>query len=277
MAMFNQEPLIKSFFKTSAYELEKLNKGLTNDNYLITIDHQRFVLRIPKSDSAKIVNFVHEAKALELAKKADLDVNTLYYDPKTGIKITQYVDDLKTYSEYQGSDKLVRTAALMKRLHGLKTPIGYDFDPISRYRQYRSYVKKPLIEDAQASAIIDALKDLKYVPTLCHNDWVSGNIGFSQHKDVLIDYEYAGDNDPFFDVMSFITENDIPAEDRQTFYDAYFDHPLSPQEQHRLSVYEDFHNLLWCTWALMMFESREDRIYEMIAQDKLRQLKRKKG
>ena len=275
--MFNQDALIKNFFRTEVYEIEKLNKGLTNDNYLITVDHQRFILRVPKSDSSKIVNFAHEAKALDLVKKAELDVNTLYYNQETGIKITQFVDDLKTFNEYTGSDKLVRTAALMKRLHALQSPIGYAFDPISRYLQYRLYVKKPLIDDTQAALILDAVKNLSYVPTLCHNDWVPGNVGFSQHKDVLIDYEYAGDNDPFFDVMSFITENDIPLTDRKTFYDAYFGHPLSLDELHRLDVYEDLHNLLWCTWAVMMFESRNDQVYALIAQDKLRQLNRKKG
>jgi len=32
MTMFNQETLIKTFFKTDSYEVEKLNKALTNDN-----------------------------------------------------------------------------------------------------------------------------------------------------------------------------------------------------------------------------------------------------
>lgn len=270
--MFNQDELIRSFFKTSDYTVEKLNKGLTNDNYLITIDHQRFVLRVPRSDSAQIVNFIHEAKALELAKQAGLDVNTLLYDEKTGIKLTQYVDDLLTFNEYHGQDKVNRTAKLMKRLHDLKTPIGYDFDPISRYLQYRSYVKNPLIEDEWAHRIIEAVRGLSYTPTLCHNDWVPGNIGFSQHKDYLLDYEYAGDNDPFFDVMSFITENELSPSDRQAFLDAYFDHPLSLDDHARLAVYEDFHNLLWCTWAVMMSESRRDPIYDRIAQDKLKAL-----
>ena len=273
--MFNQDELIRSFFKGQDYTAEKLHKGLTNDNYLITVDHQRFVLRVPRSDAAQIVNFIHEAKALELAKQAGLDVNTLYYDEKTGIKLTQYVDDLLTYNEYQGSDKLRRTALLMRRLHDLKTPIGYDFDPISRYLQYRMYVKKPLIGEDQATRIIEGVKNLTYVPTLCHNDWVPGNIGFSQHKDYLLDYEYAGDNDPFFDVMSFITENDLSPSDRQIFLDAYFQHPLSLDEQARLNVYEDFHNLLWCTWAVMMSESRQDQVYDRIAQGKLRQLNSK--
>ncbi len=274
--MFDTDSLIRSLFKTTSYTQEKLNKGLTNDNYLITIDHQRFILRVPKSDSAQIVNFAHEAKALDLAKQADLDVNTLYYDQQTGIKITQYVDDLKTFDEVNSPDKLIRTAILMKRLHSLNQTIGYDFDPISRYRQYRSYVKKPLIDDHKAQSILDAVEQLSFKATLCHNDWVPGNIGFTQHKDYLIDYEYAGDNDPFFDVMSFITENDIAPSDRQTFYDAYFGHPLSSSERHHLTVYEDFHNLLWCTWALMMAESRNDQIYTLIAHQKLKQLDSKK-
>ncbi len=270
--MFNQDALIRSVFKTADYTVEKLNKGLTNDNYLITIDHQRFVLRVPRSDSAQIVNYVHEAKALELAKTAGLDVNTLYYDVQTGIKLTQYVDDLQTFNEYQGSDKLIRTAQLMRRLHGLMTPIGYNFDPVSRYLQYRSYVKKPLVEEHTAQRIVEAIQDLSYEPTLCHNDWVPGNIGFSQHKDYLLDYEYAGDNDPFFDVMSFITENDLSVKDKAAFLAAYFDHPLSLDEQTRLARYEDFHNLLWCTWAVMMSESRHDPVYERIAWDKLNAL-----
>lgn len=275
--MFQHDALIRSYFKADDYTIQKLNKGLTNDNYLITVGNQRFVIRIPKNDAAQIVNFAHEAKALKLVKAADLDVDTLYYDQKTGIKITRYVDDLKTFDEYQGSDKIQRTALLMKRLHGLKQTIGYAFDPVARCLQYARHVSHPLIDEHRAQAIIEAIEELTYEPTLCHNDWVSGNICFTQHKDVLIDYEYAGDNDPLFDVMSFITENDLSPKDRQDFYNAYFGHPLSVIEKHRLDLYEDFHNLLWCTWAEMMYESRQDPVYQQIARGKLSQFNHEKG
>jgi thiamine kinase-like enzyme len=272
MTMFDKDAFIKSFFKCDVYTSEKLNKGLTNDNYLITVDHQRFVLRVPKSDANQIVNFTHEAKALELIKELQLDVITLFYDPNTGVKMTRYVDDLKTYNEYDHEDKLIRVAYLMRKLHSIKKTIGYDFDPLERYLQYRSYVKKPLIEDERAKKILDQIKSLPYQATLCHNDWVAGNIGFTQHKDYLLDYEYAGDNDPLFDVMSFITENNISLSDREIFYNAYFDHPLTTLERSTLKAYEDFHNLLWCTWAMMMVESRNDQVYLDIAYDKLKQL-----
>ena len=276
MIMYNLDQLLKTFFKTENYTKEKLDKGLTNDNYLITVDRQRFVLRVPKSDANHIVQFAHEAKALNLVKKIDLDVNTLYYDQNTGIKITQYVDDFITFNEYQSEDRIIRVAHLMKRLHGLKQTIGYNFDPLARYQQYRSNVKHALIDDYQASNLIDEFKKIPSIPTLCHNDWVSGNIGFSQHKDYLIDYEYAGDNDPYFDVMSFLTENTLTSQERECFINAYFDHPLTATEKICLSVYEDFHNLLWCTWAEMMFEHRQDDVYRQIAQTKLNQFNTKK-
>jgi len=157
-------------------------------------------------------------------------------------------------------------------LHALQQTIGYDFDPIARYHQYRSYVKKAWISDARAAEIIQAIQAIPYVPTLCHNDWVSGNIGFTDQRDYLIDYEYAGDNDPYFDVMSFITENKLTEDERKEFLDTYFDHPLTSVELLALKAYEDFQNLLWCTWAIMMYESRNHDVYLHIATDKLNQL-----
>ena len=35
---------------------------------------------------------------------------------------------------------------------------------------------------------------------------VDGNILFTKENVYLIDYEYAADNDPLFDVMSFLSE-----------------------------------------------------------------------
>ncbi len=272
MFMTDIDHLLKTILKTDFFTKEKLNKGLTNDNYLITVGEQCFICRVPKNDAHQIVHFPHEAKALELIKNAQLDVTTIFYDQETGIKITEYVPDFLTFEEYQGSDKIKRTACLMKRLHALQQTIGYDFDPIARYHQYRSYVKKAWISDARAAEIIQAIQAIPYVPTLCHNDWVSGNIGFTNERDYLIDYEYAGDNDPYFDVMSFITENKLTEDERKEFLETYFDHPLTSVELLALKAYEDFHNLLWCTWAIMMYESRNLDVYLHIAQDKLDQL-----
>jgi thiamine kinase-like enzyme len=259
---------IRTHFNTSNFTLTPLNKGLTNHNVLVTIQDERFIVRFPKTDTAHIVNRDHEARALSLISKTGLDVQTLYFDPRSGIKVTRYVPDLMTFDAYAHPDRIERTATLMRRLHALKTPIGALFDPIARYHQYRAHVIEPLISDEAAQAVIDGIHPLCTQLTLCHNDWVPGNIGFSPQRDYLLDYEYAGDNDPFFDVMSFITENEITPEERERFLLAYFGRQPDADEQVRLRLYEDFHNLLWCTWAQMMWESRHELIYQSIAHDK---------
>ena len=89
-------------------------------------------------------------------------------------------------------------------------------------------------------------------------------------QDYLIDYEYAGDNDPFFDVMSFVTENDLTQDEIDRFIQAYFQRLPTEDEKKDLFNYQQFHNLLWCTWACMMFEARHDEVYLDIAKQKFK-------
>jgi thiamine kinase-like enzyme len=242
---------------------------------LIHVEGTWYVLREPYPDAAKIVDVRHEAKALEMIASLQLDVPCLYFDPKTGIKVTKFIDELKTFDECEDEDKIERVALLMRRLHALNKTSGFNFDPIARFNQYASNVKEPIYNISFALGVLDELVNLPQHLTLCHNDWVPGNIGFSDKRDYLIDYEYAGDNDPLFDVMSFLTENSIEDDcDRKRFYLEYFGKVPDKHTLHALSIYEKFHNLLWCTWAMMMAESRGDEIYRMIAKDKYESLVR---
>ena len=104
---------------------------------------------------------------------------------------------------------------------------------------------------------------------------MDGNILFTKDKTYLIDYEYAANNDPLFDVMSFLSENQIedPAL-RARFYAVYFDE-MNATVRRQLDIWENFQNLLWCCWAMMMWESRHESIYRAIARDKYEALKRK--
>ncbi len=268
------ETMLKEIFNADIDDCKPLPKGLTNKNTLIHVEGQWYVLREPYPDAAKIVDVRHEAKALEMIQSLHLDVPCVYYDNATGIKISKFIDELKTYDECDDDDKIQRTAQLMRRLHGLNQTSGFKFDPIARYMQYAKHVKQSLFDLSFASSILDELASLPLNFTLCHNDWVPGNIGFTDKRDYLIDFEYAGDNDPLFDVMSFLTENKIEDEEiRNLFYHEYFGKTPDEETLYALSVYERFHNLLWCTWAMMMFESRGDEIYQMIAKDKYEALR----
>jgi len=259
---------VETILNEPLIQIINTNKGLTNSNYRVITEHFDVIVRIPRSDSSNIVYRKHEELAHALINQTHLDVETIFYDPSDGMKITNFIPDLVTFNDYHGSDRIVRTAKLMRDLHQINQCIGVNFNPIERYQKYRSIVKNPLVSDKLATHIITGISQINRPFTLCHNDWVPGNICFTPIKDYLIDYEYAGDNDPFFDVMSFITENDLTQAEIDEFIVSYLGRVPSKIEEELLFSYKQFHNLLWCTWACMMYESRNEDIYRSIAIDK---------
>jgi thiamine kinase-like enzyme len=263
------ELLIRQLFNNEVTSIRLTNKGLTNQNWLVESKDEFFMVRIPYQDSEHIVSRQHEKAAIDLIYRQSLDVETVYFNEKTGIKITKFVDDLLTFDEYSGKDKYYRVGRLMKKFHDLGVLSGFLFDPIHRLNQYKAQIKNKIFvfedEDKYTQFITYQTDNF----TLCHNDWVAGNIGFASTRDYLIDYEYAGDNHPYFDVTSFLSENQIFDEvARNNFYIAYFSKLPNQETLDRLHHFEMFHHILWCHWAMMMFEFRNEEIYRKIAQEK---------
>lgn len=265
--------IIEEIFQTKEYTIEKTMKGLTNHNYLLKVNEKEYIVRVPRSDSGHIVNRKHERIVSELAK--ELDVETIYFNEENGIKITVNHPDVYEYEECPFEDKIERCAMMMKKLHALP-PVDFHFDPFNTLNVYRSHVKTPIYDLSEYENIINQVKDFHNQDVLCHNDWVSGNILFSEKRDYLIDYEYGASNDPLFDVISFLSENQIFDETlRERFYKVYFDE-LTPKTREQLYLWEMFQNVLWCNWAMMMYESRQEDIYQQIATDKYNALLRMK-
>lgn len=271
----NLNKIIQNLFPNTEYTLEKTDLGLTNINYILTTPTQKYMIRLPYSDELKIVDFQHEYEAIKLTRDYNLDVPIFYYDKKTGIKITYYIEDTYTYQTCPFTNKIERVAHLMKKFHSINKTSPYDFNPLIRYEQYKQQIKNPIYDLSFAEGIIDKIKKIAASTTLCHNDWVDGNILFAENKTYLIDYEYAGNNDPLFDVMSFLTENNINDNIlRNRFYSIYFD-SLDETTKNKLDLWEAFHHLLWCNWAMMMYESRSKSIYKEIAKEKYLSLEEK--
>lgn len=267
------DEIIMKVFATSEYTLEKLDKGITNQNYVLTINHNTYIVRIPYNDNTHILDRSHEAEVLE--EVSDLDVTTIFYDVVSGIKITEYMEGLVEYKDCPFEDKIERSAVLLKKLHQKKAP-SFSFNPIQTLYAYKAKIHHFLYDIESYETIIEKLKQLNHKQVLCHNDLVSGNLLFSNDRDYLIDYEYAASNDALFDVMSFISENQIHDEVlRERFYQVYFDE-ITDEIRHDLYLWEIFHNLLWCYWAMMLYERRSDPIYKEIANEKYQALKEMK-
>lgn len=258
---------LENLFESSDFELEVLPKGLTNKNYLCHIDGQTYVVRVPYSFSDSFIDRKIEKDATLYFDRSNMGFPTIYFDTVTGIKISVFQKGCKEFSTPYTDEQIIKVAKKLKEFHACRYKINVDFHPIEKLKLYSSKLPIESIHPSEHQ-IIQEVEKLNYDSILCHNDLVAGNLLFQENNLFIIDYEYASDNDPLFDVISFLSENNITSnETRNLFYFHYFDR-LSENSLHRLVIWESFQNLLWYYWALMMHQNKQEIIYLQIAQEK---------
>lgn len=193
--------------------------GLTNENYTISRNGERFVIRIPNEDSTRLlgINRSAEFRALEAVKTLGIGPEVVHFDPSSGVMISRYIDGRKISSEAMKSESnIARTTKLLKAVHQLEA-IPFSFSPyddivnriaVARKREIRlpeglGELEKKLEEIRQ-----EREKDTS-ARGLCHNDPFYNNF-LDDGTLKLLDWEYAGMGDIFFDLAamsSFFSED----------------------------------------------------------------------
>ncbi len=108
---------------------------------------------------------------------------------------------------------------------------------------------------------------------LSHNDLIKDNILIDQQQKIyLIDYDFTMLNDPLFDIASFISESQINDQKLVNHLIAYAN--LNQIQKNRLNDLINYQNLLWCAWAIFMWEATTNQVYFEIAESKYRALKK---
>lgn len=271
--MRKQVDLLDKIVKNAKY-IEKIETGLSNDNYLITLSkNERFVVRIARENP--LLDRKCEDKIVKILKPYDINVPCIYFNNENGNKITVYQKGhhIDTYE----LDDLKKVALLLKRLHSLELKCNRDFDSLTKLKTYYyNLIDKPFPLSKYEKLINEYQhyinKDKKI---LCHNDIVRGNLLFSNDKVYLIDYEYAAMNSPMFDLASFISENNIDDEASINYFlITYFGEEVNKEMMEKFYIFHCFQDLLWSLWALDNFQERNDIIYQNIYLTKINRLNR---
>lgn len=252
----------------------KTKLGLSNDIYTAVINEKKVAIRLPRKDLSNLLN-VNESVILPLVRTIGLDVNELYYDATTGIRITEWVEDTSEFKDLKTEDRYLKACALIKEFHRHPYHTTRRFDLLKLYSYFTQKIKVPLLVYPHYEKVLADFAALEEKPVFSHNDLVSGNMLFTTERAYLIDYEYAGMNHPYFDLISFITENNIDDEKiRQTIYAYYFDNNYNAALLNELTIIEAAADLLWAAWANALYDSRQNVVYLDIFNDKYRHLRR---
>ena len=130
-------------------------------------------------------------------------------------------------------------AIALRKLHSLPLT-GRMFDAMGAARDYARQIREP-----DAARVRDCLRKIAAAPRphnlcLCHNDLVVENI-INAPTTRFLDWEYACDNDPFFDLATVAAHHGMSTDRRRMLLDAYFDgdgERWQAQLQRQAEVYE---------------------------------------
>ncbi len=179
------------------------HQGYCNENYLLVVDEIKYIVRkLLRED----INRAFEWEVQSIAWKLGITAKPLVYDEANRFMIFEFLDGI--HKNILDNHALKLLAVTLEKLHHIKI----DAKPIEPYINNRTYKVLKSFE------IIEKYPK-EYV--LCHNDLNPKNILFTKEIK-LIDFEYAGINDKYFDLASVCVEFQLNDVMQKIFIDAYF-------------------------------------------------------
>lgn len=242
--------------------VEILQKGLTNVLFTFVVKGVKYIFRYPGESSSFFIYRKNEVRAQMLAAKAGVD-NTYVYIDETGIKISKFVEHCKPLGDiyYHDLEFMKELARKIRKFHdeGISMPDWEEFryNPIEqceKLMQEASKLKGNLFhifeKEWAAMRKLYAYTERDGIPkTMCHNDINGDNCLLNDHQFEVIDWEFAGFNDPAYDFGRVIAGYELEDPAIDAILEAYFGRPATELERLHFIAYMGIHNWYYVGWA----------------------------
>ena len=235
-----------------------LGGGITNNNFRIDIGGESFVLRIAGADTNLLgINREVEYAANLAAGKLGIAPEVFYFIRPEGYLVTRFIAG-RTIPPHEISqpESIRRVMEVLRKIHNMPAiPGNFNvFRIISGYSEIarRYQVAFPddfnwLIERVQAAETALHIRPVTLHP--CHNDLLNANFLIKDQL-YLLDWEYAGMGDIFFDLANFSDHHQLTDEQDRWLLQCYFGQ-VSPDRWAHLKVMKILSDLREATWALV--------------------------
>lgn len=235
----------KLFKNKKLKELELLkNQGFCNINYLLKDENKKYLIRVFKDNSSVNISREFEYKTQKKAFRKNLAAKPLLLTKK--FMVCEYLEGTHKYK--LKSNELKELVKNIKKLHKIKSCVKvYNFKKDLKY--YKDILKdktsKKLIKSLKQE--IKNLKSYKLQVVTTHHDLNPKNIIFHKNTIKLIDFEYAGVNDCFFDLASICCEFKLKKKEERTLLFTYFN-KVKTSHKEKLNSYKIIYSLLCILW-----------------------------
>lgn len=193
--------------------------GITNRNYRVRFAGEDVVVRLPGKDTELLeIDRAAERAAGELAARAGVGPEVLALLEEPPCLVTAFVaGEAMTAAELREPAALEEVAAALRRLHGCGETMPSAFSSFRIVATYAARIAErggsvPVHYEwaaAQALRIEASLRGPEHEPVPCHNDLLAANFIRSPRGIRIVDWEYAGMGDRYFDLGNFAVNNEL--------------------------------------------------------------------
>jgi thiamine kinase-like enzyme len=236
-----------------------LEGGITNRNFLVNFGGTEYVVRLPGKDT-DLLGINREAERLATRQAAELGlgpkVAAMFEEPPC--LVTCFVEGRQlTSEELRQPAVLAEVARGLRAFHdsGLELPTDFHvYDVVREYAEIAQARGGELPEAfresfERAGEIVAAVSDHpEHKPAPSHDDLLAANFLHTGDHVVIVDWEYAGMGDRFFDLGNFAVNNGLTDADEERLLEAYFGEPATPRRRAALKLFRfmsDFREAMW--------------------------------
>lgn len=237
--------------------------GITNANYRVVSGAPETVLfvKIPGKGTDAFIDRNVANEAAVLASNVSLGPRVLHFFADTGVELSEFVEGYRPCNNFDFQTKSVREMAIdcYRLFHGGK-PLSQTktvFDMIDEHVEQAAALDGFFPDDwvwldRQYRLARSALEASGLDITPCFNDPMPGNFMLNTSRDrmLLIDYEYASNNDRCYELGIWFGEMFFEESVERELIERYFGE-VRGEYVARCQVYKALADIKWGCWSIV--------------------------
>lgn len=240
-------------------DITVLKKGMTNRSFLFSCKGKKYIMRIPGEGTDRLINRREEADVYHAIVGKNICDDIAYMNPENGYKITEYLEDARVCNPLNYGD-VKKCMERLRAFHDLKLNVNHEFDIFGQIEFYESlWDGTPSVYKDYEKTKANVLSLKPYIDAhimdkvLTHIDAVPDNFLFVEKEGKeeirLIDWEYAGMQDPHVDVAMFCIYSLYNKRQVDRLIAAYFTEGCDDSTRIKIYCYIAACGLLWSNWC----------------------------
>jgi thiamine kinase-like enzyme len=229
--------------------------GITNRNYRVEIGGETFVLRVGGEKTALLgIDRQQEFVCATIAAQLGIGPEIVHFHPEKQAMVSRFlIGETLSATRVSQPEMLARIVQALRRVHDGPDFPGR-FSPFETVRQYHALaVEYGVAFPANLPDVFARMERIEAALLApdrlcpCHNDLLCSNLLEADGSLRILDWEYAGMGDPFFDLGNFSANHEFDAAQCEQLLRLYCDEAREADvaRLHLMRLVSDLREAFW--------------------------------